>query len=78
MWYNLLPKNTFSNPAQETDKLLLYRQRDDFLSAVELNFYRILRQTIGEATVICLKVSLGNQFWGCRDFSRCRGVRKYI
>ena len=48
---------------QTAPELLPYRLRDDFLSPAELNFYRILRQTIGDTAVICLKVSLGDLFY---------------
>jgi hypothetical protein len=42
---------------------LPYRLRDDFLSQAELSFYRNLRSALGEETVICVKVRLGDLFY---------------
>lgn len=53
------PKSTIPEP----EPLPPYRLRDDFLSPAELNFYRILQQTLGDKVVICLKVSLGDLFY---------------
>jgi hypothetical protein len=47
----------------ETVEALPYRLRDDFLSPAELNFYRVLKQTVGNSVAICLKVSLGDLFY---------------
>ena len=35
------------------DERLPYRLRDDFLSPAELNFYRVLQQTVGDSAVVC-------------------------
>lgn len=49
--------------AGATETSLPYRLRDDFLSAAELSFYRVLTAAIGgEATVLC-KVRLGDLFY---------------
>jgi hypothetical protein len=37
-----------------------YRRRDDFLSAAELSFYRVLSTAIGNRAVICPKVNLAD------------------
>jgi len=42
---------------------LPYRQRDDFLSAAELSFYRVLAAAIGQRAVICPKVNLNDLFF---------------
>lgn len=39
---------------------LPYRRRDDFLSAVELSFYRVLAAAIGDRATICPKVNLAD------------------
>lgn len=45
------------------DNQLPYRQRDDFLSAAELSFYRVLTQTIGKQAVVLCKVNLADIFF---------------
>ena len=42
---------------------LPYRQRDDFLSAAELSFYRVLTIGLGESYHVCPKVNLGDIFF---------------
>lgn len=49
---------TRSQPSGE----LPYRQRDDFLSAAEFSFYRVLTAGIGSSYVICPKVNLADIF----------------
>jgi Protein of unknown function (DUF2726)/Topoisomerase DNA binding C4 zinc finger len=39
---------------------LPYRLRDDFLSAAELSFYRVLRVAAGDSVVVCPKVNLAD------------------
>lgn len=39
---------------------LPYRRRDDFLSAAELSFYRVLAAAIGDRATICPKVNLAD------------------
>ncbi|MDX1520215.1 MAG: DUF2726 domain-containing protein, partial [Anaerolineae bacterium] len=34
--------------------------RDDFLSPAERSFYHVLRHTVGQTAMICVKVSLGD------------------
>ena len=46
-----------------SDGQLPYRQRDDFVSAAELSFYRALRQAIGDQAVILCKVNLADIFF---------------
>jgi hypothetical protein len=43
-----------------------YRQRDDFLSAAELSFFRVLIASIDNRAVICPKVNLGDIFFVIR------------
>ncbi len=50
----------------ETARELPYRQRDDFLSAAELSFYRVLCTAIGDRAVICPKVNLADIFFVAR------------
>jgi len=47
----------------QTEETLPYRLRDDFLSPAELNFYRVLKQVVGDSAIICLKVSLNDLFY---------------
>lgn len=49
-------------PAQVGTELP-YRQRDDFLSAAELSFYRVLAGAVGTRAAICCKVNLGDLFF---------------
>jgi hypothetical protein len=46
-----------------SDAELPYRQRDDFLSAAELSFYRVLRQAVGDHAAILCKVNLADIFF---------------
>lgn len=46
-----------------SDSQLPYQQRDDFLSAAELSFYRVLRQTVGDQAVVLCKVNLADIFF---------------
>lgn len=52
---------SLGGPAPRSD--LPYRQRDDFLSAAELSFYRVLRNTLGDQALICPKVNLADLFF---------------
>ena len=45
---------------------LPYRLRDEFLSAAELSFYRVLRGAVGERWVIFAKVRLADLFYVAR------------
>jgi hypothetical protein len=45
---------------------LPYRQRDDFLSAAEFSFYRVLMSAIGDRAVVCPKVNLCDVFYVAR------------
>ncbi len=45
---------------------LPYHLRDDFLSAAEVSFYHVLRQTIGERAIVCPKVRLADIFFVSR------------
>lgn len=42
---------------------LPYRIRDDFLSAAELSFYRVLLNAVGDRAVVCPKVNLADLFF---------------
>lgn len=50
-------------PEPAPEEILPYRLRDDFLSPAELNFYRVLQQTVQGQFIICPKVSLGDLFY---------------
>ncbi len=56
---------------------LPYRQRDDFLSAGELSFYRVLSAAIGDRAVICPKVNLADIFFVARP-NENQGYRNKI
>lgn len=43
-----------------------YRQRDDFLSAAEFSFYRVLASAVGDKAVVCPKVNLADVFFVVR------------
>lgn len=45
---------------------LPYRQRDDFLSAAELSFYRVMISALGSRAVVCPKVNLADIFFVVR------------
>ena len=45
---------------------LPFRQRDDFLSAAEFSFYRVLVNVVGDRVVICCKVNLADLFFVVR------------
>ncbi len=45
---------------------LPYRQRDDFLSAAEFSFYRVLLTAVGSRAVVCPKVNLNDVFYVAR------------
>jgi hypothetical protein len=53
-----------AKPVSEGD--LPYRQRDDFLSAAELSFYRVLKQAVGDRAMILCKVNLADVFFVAR------------
>lgn len=40
-----------------------YNLRDDFLSAAELSFYKVLTTALNGDAIICTKVGLGDLFW---------------
>lgn len=44
------------------EKEVQFRQRDDFLSAAEFSFYRVLANAVGNLAVICCKVNLADLF----------------
>ncbi len=53
--------------------------RDDFMSPAELSFYHVLRQRVGDAYVICPKVSLGDLFFAVHPDRRVAfGMRNRI
>lgn len=59
----------FGTPAPKTDTLS-YHLRDDFLSAAELNFFRVLQAVVGQHALIMSKVNLKDLFWVSRsDYS---------
>lgn len=45
---------------------LPYRQRDDFLSAAELSFFRVMMTALGGRAIICPKVNLADIFFVVR------------
>jgi hypothetical protein len=49
-----------------TANQLPYRQRDDFLSAAELSFCRVLTSVVGDSFVVCPKVNLADIFFVAR------------
>lgn len=49
-----------------TSEQLPYRQRDDFLSAAELSFYRILMLALDGSHIVCPKVNLADLFFVAR------------
>ena len=55
----------FSLPADEPEELP-YFVRDDFFSAAEASFFRVLKTVVGENLVICPKVSLAEIFYVSR------------
>lgn len=56
---------------------LPYRQRDDFLSAAELSFYRVLTSAVSNRFVICPKVNLADIFFVVRP-NENQGYRNKI
>jgi hypothetical protein len=56
---------------------LPYRQRDDFLSAAELSFYRVLLNAAGNRAVVCPKVNLADVFFVVRP-NENQGFRNKI
>lgn len=56
VWLQPIPRPVAEEP-------LPYRLRDDFLSPAELNFYRVLQQSVNGQFLICPKVSLGDLFY---------------
>jgi hypothetical protein len=61
---------------------LPYRQRDDFLSAAEFSFYRVLCTAVGSRGVVCPKVNLNDIFFVARPHEnqsyRNRIDRKHV
>jgi predicted RNA-binding Zn-ribbon protein involved in translation (DUF1610 family) len=55
----------FSLPADKAE-VLPYFLRDDFLSAAEGSFYRVLKSVVGDNLIICPKVSLADIFYVSR------------
>lgn len=49
-----------------TSEQLPYRQRDDFLSAAELSFYRVLMLALDGSHIVCPKVNLADIFFVAR------------
>jgi hypothetical protein len=68
--------------ATPTSEQLPYRQRDDFLSAAEFSFYRVLVSVIGDSFVVCPKVNLADIFFVARpnenQSSRNKIDRKHV
>lgn len=62
----------------EAARELPYRQRDDFLSAVELSFYRVLSAAVGDRAVICPKVNLADIFFVARPNNESQAYRNKI
>ncbi len=56
---------------------LPYRLRDDFLSAAELSFYRVLVNALGSRAIICPKVNLADIFFVVRP-NESQGYRNKI
>lgn len=54
-----------------------FRLRDDFLSAAELSFYRVLREVVADRAVVCVKVRLGDLFFVARP-NENMGLRNKI
>jgi hypothetical protein len=54
-----------SDSLQSSDQLP-YRQRDDFLSAAELSFYRVLTLALDGSYLVCPKVNLADIFFVAR------------
>lgn len=52
--------------AAPTSEQLPYRQRDDFLSAAELSFYRVLMLGLDGSQLVCPKVNLADIFFVAR------------
>jgi len=52
-------------PTKSIDELP-YRLRDDFLSAAEHSFYRVLCSALGERAIVCPKVNLADIFFVVR------------
>ncbi len=52
--------------AASTSEQLPYRQRDDFLSAAELSFYRVLVMALDGSHFVCPKVNLADIFFVAR------------
>lgn len=50
----------------ESSEQLPYRQRDDFLSAAELSFYRVLVMALDGSHLVCPKVNLADIFFVAR------------
>lgn len=68
-----------SPPEAETSvmRMDVYRVRDDFLSAAEASFFRVLRLTVGESYLICPKVRLADLFYVARPHEN-RGATNRI
>ena len=68
-------------PSHASDELP-YRQRDDFLSASELSFYRVLISSIDGEYLICPKINLADIFFVARPHEnrsyRNRIDRKHV
>ena len=73
-----LTEDVAENTPQKQVEPLPYKLRDDFLSAAELSFYRVLQQAIGDKTLLT-KVSLGDLFYASiADKSKWRIYRNKI
>ena len=58
--FNLL---NFGRGRSDSAEALPYRLRDDFLSAAELSFFRVLQTAVGTRAVITCKVRLADLFY---------------
>ena len=53
----------FGTPARQDAASLPYRLRDDFMSAAERSFYRVLVSAVGDRAVVFSKVNLADVFY---------------
>lgn len=65
-----------SAPSGSPSDQLPYRLRDDFLSAAELSFCRVLQQAVGSSLVVCPKVSLNDLFYVARPHENKGAVNR--
>ncbi|MEA3189229.1 MAG: hypothetical protein QOD99_3059 [Chthoniobacter sp.] len=72
----------FGIKGPEPTSAALFRVRDDFLSASEFSFYRVLESIVAGRAAICPKVNLGDVFFisgaGQNQSQRNRISRKHV